>query len=38
MLDSKYLDLTMSQVQGNVGLTHMQDPRYLDFNTLPSPR
>jgi hypothetical protein len=31
MLDPRYLDLVIRQVQGNMGLENMSDPRHLDF-------
>jgi hypothetical protein len=31
MQDRRYVDLTFSQVQGNMSLTNMPDPRHLDL-------
>jgi len=31
MSNPKYLDLTVSQVQGNMSLTTMSNPKYLDL-------
>jgi hypothetical protein len=31
MSNSRYLDLTSNQVQSNVGLANMLDPKYMDL-------